>query len=552
MKRLVEIFALSTLFALTLLLVSAAPFAAASGRGRSTKFRPTSEGSQAFNCSLDSPYCTEVRDSINYEGHYTGHDEPSVLFYSDAPGSGNSNVYKLRLPTEPPTLPKQNGKGGTYNFQLHIAFWLGMAMCDSQSDPNYTHTCTPDTDANIFDDPSPSSPHWIGHHPGAAFMELQFYPPGWVPWFDAISCDPTKWCAALTIDSYSDDGLTGQLNNADCQDVGVEYVNFAFITKNGKPHAPASPFFFSVDKFTPDPAKDLFMNGGDWIKVDMHDTSDGFSVTLDDLTSGEQGSMVASVANGFAQELWAPTSDHCTEIPYAFHPLYSTSSEHTRVTWTAHTYNVAFSDEIGHFELCSSASTEYPYTCNTGDDDPNTDDYFCYNGSESLLIKIGGCFYTENDFDGTSYGKRWPGTLANVAKDQQLHPSPILFSSPLFLPPASTNAANYSRVAFEADMPRIERPTDSPNNNCDKYTGVGCVNPPNGATFYPFFSNTKLDRACYWQLGGNHIPNTTNNFGGSSVTEFGTSPLLVHYEAFDRYNDFRNILNNNPCPAPFP
>jgi len=35
-------------------------------------------------------------------------------------------------------------------------------------------------------------------HAGAAYMELQMYPPGFAP---AISCDDTHWCAALTIDS---------------------------------------------------------------------------------------------------------------------------------------------------------------------------------------------------------------------------------------------------------------------------------------------------------------------------------------------------------------
>jgi hypothetical protein len=40
----------------------------------------------------------------------------------------------------------------------------------------------------------------------------------------------------------------------------------------------------------------------------------------------------------------------CIQTPYAFHPMYATSSEHTRVPGAAHSYNVAFSDEIGHFE----------------------------------------------------------------------------------------------------------------------------------------------------------------------------------------------------------
>ena len=64
--------------------------------------------------------------------------------------------------------------------------------------------------------------------------------------------------------------------------------------------------------------------------------------------------MTASVANGFAQILFEPASSTCHESPYAFRPMYSTSSEHTRVPWAAHTYNVAFSDEIGHFEYCDA------------------------------------------------------------------------------------------------------------------------------------------------------------------------------------------------------
>jgi hypothetical protein len=121
-----------------------------------------------------------------------------------------------------------------------------MAMCDTESAPNpgpSTLPCTPDSDTNIFDGSDPAAPDYIGKHPGTAFMEMQFYPPGWVPWpLVAGSCDPLKWCAALNIDSLSQNQNTGQIVNASCRaQTGVEYVNFAFITKNGIAHAPASP-----------------------------------------------------------------------------------------------------------------------------------------------------------------------------------------------------------------------------------------------------------------------------------------------------------------------
>ena len=82
-----------------------------------------------LHCDENSPLCTEVLHSLNYEGKYTGHDEPSLLFYSNVPGSGNSNVYELTLPKDPPITPRQDGTGGTFNFQLHPAFWFGMARC---------------------------------------------------------------------------------------------------------------------------------------------------------------------------------------------------------------------------------------------------------------------------------------------------------------------------------------------------------------------------------------------------------------------------------------
>src|SRR5262249_48228854 len=114
----------------------------------------------------------------NFQGEYSGHDEPALFFYSNESGSGNHVVYRLTLPSDPPVPPRQDGTGGTFNFQLHPTFWFSMALCDSQSAPNFTHLCHPVTDANIFSNPDPNAPDFIGHHPGSAFLEMQFYPPG--------------------------------------------------------------------------------------------------------------------------------------------------------------------------------------------------------------------------------------------------------------------------------------------------------------------------------------------------------------------------------------
>ncbi len=503
-------------------------------------------------CDDNGPLCTETWQSIGYNGGYTGHDEPSVLFYSSQAGSGNNNVYNLALPKDPPTLPKQDGTGGTFNFQLHPAFWFGMAMCDDQSAPNPGPTdvaCKPNSDANIYEDTSTTSSHYVGLHPGGAYMEMQFYPPGWVPWPLGNSCDATKWCAALNIDSLSENMNTGVANNKACLNIaGIEPVNFAFITKNGVAQAPASPLLATSATYTPDANKDLFMNSGDQLVVSMKDTSNGFQVVIKDLTTGQSGSMTASTANQFAQVKYDPTASTCTNIPHAFHPMFSTSSEKTRLTWTAHSYNVAFSDEIGHFEFCNAVNPNLKCT-QTGINDQSSgfdaDDYYCLPASMSTRIQVTGCLATEDDFDGSSYGPNWPGSISNATTDASLNPTSILFSSPRF-----NGVIKYSRIAFEADLPRIEDPSVSSNNNCNRSTGAGCVNPPNGAAFYPFYSTRNSNQNCMWQLGGAYIPGTTNLFGGNSAAEFG--PLLQLYYPVPggvsyRYNDFRQILSSNPC-----
>ncbi len=88
---------------------------------------------------------------------------------------------------------------------------------------------------------------------------------------------------------------------------------------------------------------------------------------------------------------------------------------------------------------------------------------------------------------------------------------------------------NFSRVAFETDLPRIE--VFGPPNDCNRSTGVGCVNPPNGATFYPIFTTRGPHNECLWQEGGANIPGTTRTFGGNSHTEYGALLKLVYADS---------------------
>ena len=507
-------------------------------------------------CESNRSVCADPYTSL---GAYVGHDEPSIIFKSAVSGSGNDITYQVTLPTDPTAQPHNDGTGATWNFQLRPTFWFGLTLCDTESAPEYTKTCKPDSDSNDLTGLNHSKPDYIGKHPGNAYMELQFYGPGYVPQFEGFGCTATQYCAAMTIDSLTLDQNKNMENNPDCDNYilgGVEPINWAYITRNGESQAPANPLFtgtFTKPNFAavnPDPTKDLMMNPGDRITIHMHDTTAGLRIDLDDMTTGQTGFMTASVANGFGHILFQPHAKTCSMEPYAFHPEYSTANPRGN-TWSAHTYNVAFSDEIGHFENCLTLDANGNCTLSAADE-PNGavdgDDTGCVPGGDATVVHINGCFQSDGDFDGPSYRNDWPGTNPDHTLDVAMHPSPVQFTSPL-----ANGNTNYSSIAFETDLPRIEA-ADSQLNPpfCDRTTGANCVNPPTGAAFYPFYSTTTIGGTCNWQEGGPYLPNIVNDFGGSSTTEYGGLLRTPYPEKANkiswRYNNFQNDLGTNPCP----
>ena len=106
-------------------------------------------------------------------------------------------------------------------------------------------------------------------------------------------------------------------------------------------------------------------------------------------------------------------------------------------------------------------------------------------------------------------------------------------------------------------LPQIEVATDPPcqrhiSNPADPSPGMGCVNPPQGAEFYPLFTTRGGNGSCTWQFGGTNIPGTKQTFGGTSTAEFGdlfVSALPVQGGVRLRYGDFRQVLSSNPCPS---
>ena len=334
----------------------------------------TSSNTGELDCNGDSPIqqslrismnCTDIRgfkginnnntwDSRFYDNNaYIGHDEPDMTFLSSSPGSGNNVTWTETLPKDPAAAPTDSTPGSDVAdwFELSPAPWFSMAMCDSNSYPQ--RPCTPESDANA-PNCSPGLGAGCDHaNPGGggAFMEMQFYPPGFAPFLDGPSCDNTHWCSALTIDS-----LECTLGFATCNTSCEEPVNFAFVQTNGVPAGPVAPQTIDYASYTPNP-KTLFMNPGDTITVHMWDApvpgepgTKAFEVSVKDLTTGQSGFMQASAANGFMN---TSISD-CSGTPHNFQPEYNTAKKANIIPWAALQTNISTEYETGHWEPCTS------------------------------------------------------------------------------------------------------------------------------------------------------------------------------------------------------
>jgi hypothetical protein len=583
-------------------------------------------GHMAPNCASSTALCTEIADWHGSFPYYVGHDEPSVLFYSNQPGAGNQMTYQLTLPSDPgnPTDYSLASTSNTYNLFLHPAFWFGMVMCDTQSYPqqrlsvagNATDPslCPPDSDANI----TPDTFAGLSSHAGVAYMEMQFYPPGDNHQPDAVNpClvgqgpGDNQWCAALNIDSFSEDPIHGTELNSTCQSVvgSIEYVNFGIVTTDGTTPGPANPVDSTQATYDGSPAHPtFFMNNGDRLQVTFNDIPDsnpgpngsGLQVVINDLTSGTSGRMVASSSNGFGMVQYAPSpSTACNSILYNFHPMYSTSSPSTRAIWAAHSYNIAYADEIGHGEYCSNQVALSPpqgTSCNpqglpgiteSDGEASDTDDNSCFPPSAVGTIPITRCIATNGGFDGIPYqSNRWPTGETPSATV----PTPIQFSSPLTGgSDAAHDTIQYSDAAFEADLPRIEAPDigGGTKNTCQRFAvddngnpipgaGSGCILIPLTdesvpASAYPWFNSYTTAAGCVWQEGqlpGNGT--TINDFGQNNqyaanpfnaygygqlypttyLDGNGTTPASGTTMLQVRLQNFHHDLFGNPCPAP--
>lgn len=443
------------------------------------------------------------KDFVGYDGgrgydngHYVGHDEPTVNFFSNTPGSGHNVQWEITLPVEHP-LP------ATQSFENFITTWVGMVLCDPNSFPQ--KPCKPDSDQN-------HAPRFSGdpNTSGSSFLELQMYPPGFSPWINQISCDKVHWCAALNIDSL-ECGPDINSCNQDC----IEPVNFAFLQTDGVPTGPPGPASQTDATFTPN-KHTLLMNQGDHIVITTKDTDHGLLTRIDDTSTGKSGFMVASAKNGF-QSLNRNT---CAPTNFDYHPEYSTAKYGNFLNWGLGAGNIGLDVEIGHFQPGPNG-------------DGDADDAPCFPGPT-----VAGCIGEDDDFDGTSYLSDWPdGT--------RLTPTPIKLGSvlgngvgPVSADPGTQNYKHvYTTLQFDTEVLATETTT------CTEATLSGCTVPPPGAVFYPFFAQSGQGASCIFTFGNDIRGATVNDFGRD--LEYG-----VPNQAWT-FLDAQGGIRPNPCtPKP--
>jgi hypothetical protein len=81
--------------------------------------------------------CAEIAanedDGFEDNGHYVGHDEADIGWYSTQPGSSTAARWHVTLPVDPPGAPSTSFGGPVSEFQLTVAPWFGMTLCDNES-----------------------------------------------------------------------------------------------------------------------------------------------------------------------------------------------------------------------------------------------------------------------------------------------------------------------------------------------------------------------------------------------------------------------------------
>jgi hypothetical protein len=278
-------------------------------------------------------------------------------------------------------------------------------------------------------------------------------------------------------------------------------------------------------------------------------------VVIDDLTQHTSGFMQASAANGFQNTSMAD----CSGTPFNFQPEYNTAAPGNINPWGAIATNISTEFETGHFEPCTSLSSQItnpfdpadtggtfnqcngPYE-NAGGPDANTTetgDALCYNagdthpgydgpGTSTPPDEMTGCqdnvFQNGDlDFDGTPYWTEWP-----TATTPNKYPSSFVEQFP------TTSGRQYPQYFFQTDVALSE-------STCAGPASSGCTVPPQGpGNFYPYWSTVHAGSSCTLEFGNVSAARFLTNNGKDA--QYGQDQFATL-----GYPEFEGATHTNPC-----
>src|SRR5487761_252893 len=205
----------------------------------------TQSGTSAVGCV--EPLTSGKIDAYYSEPYCYGHDESTLGFVSNQPGSGGNAVLNFTLPSSTSSLPQGD---------FYITFWFGGVVCDPSSLDNQ------------------------------AFMEFQFYPTS--PQYTGPGSGP-KDCNSQGFFYSNSSGLNSNLWFA-CVFV------FALNTTSYKEYVPYSAALDSPSRSN----STMILNGNDLISLKLSgraQSTQPWQISLSDYTSAQQ-SAVLSLQNG--------------------------------------------------------------------------------------------------------------------------------------------------------------------------------------------------------------------------------------------------------------
>ena len=177
------------------------------------------------------------------------------------------------------------------------------------------------------------------------------------------------------------------------------------------------------------------MNPGDRILIHMHDTPAGFQVNLVDLSTrpgrfDDRLDRQRVRPHPVHAELDAPArrrrtpSTRSTRPPTRAGTRGAPTPTTSRCRTRSGTSRTASRSTRSSTAPCPGARTPAASTRTTATTSASP-------GPTRRWCMIDGCFSDDDDWDGQSYRADWPGTNPNPFVDRALHPTPVLFTSPV-------------------------------------------------------------------------------------------------------------------------